>query len=104
MALLPTQNKTTHVKQDFKIPVPVMEDLKLYAQMTDSDLDHVVIQALQYVFAKDTDFREFKRQNPAASVEEIQPKRPGRRPLYQSTNQETGTGRAPYQTTNQETR
>src|SRR3954464_13740773 len=77
MALLPTQNKTPHVKQDFKIPAPVMEDLKLYARMTDSDPDHVVVQALQYVFAKDSDFREFKRQNPAASVEEIQPKRSG---------------------------
>src|SRR4051812_39364368 len=77
MPLLEAQNKTPHTKQDFKIPVPVMEDLKLYARMTDSDPDHVVVQALQYVFAKDSDFREYRKNNPAASIEEITPKRSG---------------------------
>jgi hypothetical protein len=77
MPLLEAQDKTPHVKEDFKIPVPVMEDLKLYAQMTNSDLDHVVVQSLQYVFSKDTEFKEWKRKNPPTQVEEITTKKSG---------------------------
>ena|SRR3982751_820770 len=77
MPLLEAQDKTPHIKEDFKIPVPVMEDLKLYAQMTDSDLDHVVVQSLQYVFSKDSEFKEWKRKNPQTNVEEIPARKSG---------------------------
>jgi hypothetical protein len=77
MPLLDPQDKTPMIKEDFKIPVPVMEDLKLYAQMTDSGHDHVVVQALQYVFGKDAEFKEWKRKNPATQVQEITAKKSG---------------------------
>jgi hypothetical protein len=77
MPLLEAQDKTPHVKELFKLPVPVMEDLKLYAQMTDSGHDHVVVQALQYVFAKDGEFREYRKQHPTTNVEEIPARKSG---------------------------
>src|SRR3954464_7862696 len=98
MALLPTQNKTPHVKQDFKIPVPVMEDLKLYAQMTDSDHDHVVVQALQYVFGKDSEFREYRKQHPTTNVEEIPARKSGAgRPKKNSDGNSNGNSIGGYE-------
>jgi len=91
MPLLEAQDKTPHIKEDFKIPVPVMEDLKLYAQMTDSDLDHVVVQSLQYVFSKDTEFREYRKQHPTTNVEEIPARKSGAgRPKKNSEGNSTG--------------
>jgi hypothetical protein len=75
MPLLEAQDKTPYTKEDFKIPRPVMEDLTLYAQMTDSDPSHVVVQALLYVFGKDADFKKWKEQNPATNVAEISNKK-----------------------------
>jgi hypothetical protein len=95
MPLLEAQDKTPHVKEDFKLPVPVMDDLKLYAKMTDSDPDHVVVQALQYVFSKDTDFKEWKKKNPPVTVEEITPKKSNAgRPKKNSDGNSDGNSQA----------
>jgi hypothetical protein len=95
MPLLNAQDKTPHVKEDFKIPVPLMNDLKLYAQMTDSDHDHVVVQALQYVFAKDPEFREYRKQHPTTNVEEIPTRKSGAgRPKKNSDGNSDGNSEA----------
>jgi hypothetical protein len=71
MPLLEAQDKTPHVKEDFKLPVPVMDDLKLYAKMTDSILTTLLCRLCNMCLPRTRSLRNGSGRIRVPTVEEI---------------------------------
>lgn len=59
----------------FRIEEPLALTMERYAEFLGTDsLDHVVSQALQFIFKRDTQFKSWLEQNPHATPKPIRPK------------------------------
>ncbi len=79
MPLLEAQSKIGFSRETYKLPTDVKSELQQYCRFANSDADHVVVKALQYVFAKDKDFSAWKKTSAALPVvEETSQRKVGR--------------------------
>ena len=68
MALIPAQTKKVRETVTVKLDKAVVEQLKAYATFLDSTQEHVVNEALVFIFGKDKQFQDWLEKQKEATT------------------------------------
>lgn len=72
MPFIKPQDQIERKSQNIRFEKPILDDLQIYAAMTNSDEHYVVNEILRTVFKTDKEFRAFRDANPfAGQVQEL---------------------------------